>query len=136
VDTDLAHIYDMAGPPLFHRYECEVTQVLENGALALGDDDSPVLLIGDSFSCLYAGLTKGEVAGGDLARQLMLRLGAPVQTLTEYGIDPLNARAKLWAMREALSHKKVIVWQFAARHLEHPETWKRLPVPELTRIDR
>jgi alginate O-acetyltransferase complex protein AlgJ len=127
--SDLARSLDLPGPDLFPPVPCTARLVLQDGRLATAADDAPILLLGDSFTAEYGEAARGEIIGADLGRQIMLEVGAPVQVITEYGLDPLNARAKLWNHVQALKQKRVIVWEFAARHLAHPGTWAMIPFP-------
>lgn len=127
--SDLARSLDLPGPDLFPPVPCTARLVFDDGRLATADDDAPILLLGDSFTAEYGEAARGEIVGADLGRQIMLEVGAPVQVITEYGLDPLNARVKLWNHVQALKQKRVIVWEFAARHLAHPATWAMIPFP-------
>lgn len=117
-------------PSAFFRPEWyDVTQVWQNEALAAGDNDSAVLLLGDSYATIYSGDSANDAAGGDLGRQVMLRLGADIQVIAHRGNDPSRMRWRLGFHPGCLDSKKVFVWEFAARFLRDPQAWKLVVLP-------
>jgi alginate O-acetyltransferase complex protein AlgJ len=116
---------------LFQPQTVEITQLLEGSTLARGDDSSPVLLLGDSFTNIYhqKAMEWGEGAG--LGEQLMLRLGHRVQIIAINGGGATAVRESLSQKPLALGHKKVVVWACSARDLyDETITWERVPLPE------
>lgn len=134
ITIDMRRMLDLPPAEELPPYSCTATQVLDGGHLAVAGNEASVLLMGDSFSAVYSGLAPEDPAGADLVRALMRYLGAPVQSAVKYGVDPLNARAELWGQVPALLQKKVIVWEFSARHLPHAGTWKPVPFPPVRQL--
>jgi hypothetical protein len=114
----------------FREETVEAVRVLDGDRPARGDDDAPVLLLGDSFVNVYARkeLDWGEGAG--LAEALMLELGMPVQVVAVNGGGATAAREALARRPEALARKKVVLWVFSARDLADRDiAWERVPLP-------
>ena len=87
------------------------------------DPDSPVVLLGDSFTGVYE-LMDCEHAG--VSAHLARDLGAAVDLVMSYGGGP-NVRSKLLRRGEAaLSSKKLVIWMMTARDLyDFGEGWER-----------
>jgi hypothetical protein len=116
---------------LFTPQTVEIVQVLEGNTLAQGNDTSPILLLGDSFTNIYRRkeLEWGEGAG--LGEQLMLRLGVGVQVIAINGGGATAVRETLAQKPAAIRHKQVVVWACSARDLcDESITWDRVPLPE------
>jgi hypothetical protein len=124
---DLMRMIDLLpGAGLFPPETVPIVQIP-----ALGDESSPVLLLGDSFTNVYSRreLEWGERAG--LGEQLMLRLGLPVQVLALNGGGATGVREMLARRPGALRHKKVVVWACSARDLfDEAVAWEMVPLPE------
>ena len=116
-------LYDMLGLPEYlraplPRQSVTVQQVIDASGRPIEPDmQSPVVLLGDSFTNIYslADMGWGDHAG--LAEQLALRLDRPVDAiaLNDGGVN--TARGNLARRPDALSGKRVVIWQFAARDL-------------------
>jgi SGNH hydrolase-like domain, acetyltransferase AlgX len=116
---------------LFAPETVEIVQVFKGGRPAIGDDSSPVLLLGDSFTNIYhrKEMEWGEDAG--LGEQLTLRLGVGVQVIAINGGGATAVRETLAQKPAALSHKKVIVWACSARDLyDEAIAWDHIPLGE------
>jgi len=102
-------------------------QVLANGKLYDDDPDSPVVLLGDSFTGVYE-LTDAEHAG--VSAHLARGIGYPLDLVMSYGGGP-NVRQKLLRRGvEALGTKKVVIWMMTARDLfNYWEDWEPLKKP-------
>ena len=88
--------------------------VATDGTLYEDDPDSPVVLLGDSFTGVYE-LMDCEHAG--VSAHLAKELGTPIDLVMSYGGGP-NVRAKLLRRGEAaLGTKKVVIWMMTARDL-------------------
>lgn len=109
------------------RYEPETLvghQVLgSDGTLYEDDPDSPIVLLGDSFTGVYQ-LMDCEHAG--VSAHLAKELGVPVDLVMSYGGGP-NVRSKLLRRGEqALGTKKVVIWMMTARDLyDFSEGWEK-----------
>lgn len=85
------------------------------------DPDAEALLLGDSFTNIYAVPTLGWGSGAGLAAQLSAALGRPVDTLAINDNGSYAPRAALASTirrgRDRLSGKKVVIYAFASREL-------------------
>ena len=89
------------------------------------DEDSPVVLLGDSFSNIYhsAQLGWGEKAG--FPEHLSRELGMPIDTIAQNGQASTGVRKTLASRPGALDGKNVVIWAIAARDLFLSETVAR-----------
>jgi SGNH hydrolase-like domain, acetyltransferase AlgX len=87
------------------------------------DPESPIVLLGDSFTGVYQ-LMDCEHAG--VSAHLAKELGAPLDLVMSYGGGP-NVRSKLLRRGEAdLGKKKLVIWMMTARDLyDFSEGWER-----------
>jgi alginate O-acetyltransferase complex protein AlgJ len=94
-----------------------------DGALYEDDPESPIVLLGDSFTGVYE-LMDCEHAG--VSAHLAKELGTPVDLVMSYGGGP-NVRAKLLRRGEqALGAKKLVIWMMTARDLyDFADGWER-----------
>jgi hypothetical protein len=114
---------------LFAPQTVEIVQVLKSGELATGDDFSPVLLLGDSFTNIYRRTEMEWGAGAGLGEQLMLRLNLGVQVIAINGGGATAVRETLAHKPAALSHKMVVVWACSARDLyDEAVAWDHIPL--------
>ena len=129
---DLLRILEI--PPasgLFAPQTVEIVQVLRDGELASGDDSSPVLLLGDSFTNIYRRKEMEWGNGAGLGEQLMVRLGHGVQVLAINGGGATAVRERLAHRLAALRHKKVVVWACSARDLyDEAIAWDQVSLAE------
>jgi hypothetical protein len=114
-------------PALKGRYQPETLlghQVLAGGAPYEDDADSPIVVLGDSFTGVYE-LTDCEHAG--VSAHIAREIGYPVDLVMSYGGGP-NVRQKLLRRGvEALAKKRLVVWMMTARDLYHYwEDWEPL----------
>jgi alginate O-acetyltransferase complex protein AlgJ len=95
-----------------------------DGTLYDDDPDSPVVLLGDSFTGVYE-LMDCEHAG--VSAHLAKELGYPLDLVMSYGGGP-NVRQKLMRRGEdALGGKKLVIWMMTARDLyDFWEGWQPL----------
>jgi hypothetical protein len=101
------------------------TQVLSpDGSVYNDDSDSPVVILGDSFTGVYQ-LTDCEHAG--VSAHVARAIGAPVDLVMSYGGGP-NVRHKLMRRgKAALGNKRLVVWIMTARDLyNYWEAWEPL----------
>lgn len=98
-----------------------------DGGLYVDDAESPVVLLGDSFTGVYQ-LMEPEHAG--LSAHMAKDLGYPIDLVMSYGGGP-NVRNKLLRRgAEALETKKLVVWVMTARDLyDYWEEWEPLEAP-------
>jgi alginate O-acetyltransferase complex protein AlgJ len=86
------------------------------------DPDSPIVVLGDSFTGVYQ-LTDCEHAG--VSAHIAREIGYPVDLVMSYGGGP-NVRQKLLRRGvEALGKKRLVVWMMTSRDLfNYWEDWK------------
>jgi alginate O-acetyltransferase complex protein AlgJ len=91
------------------------------------DPDSPVVLLGDSFTGVYE-LTDAEHAG--VSAHVARGVSYPLDLVMSYGGGP-NVRQKLLRRGEAsLGTKKLVIWMMTARDLyNYWEDWEPLKKP-------
>ncbi len=97
------------------------------------DRKSPVLLLGDSHVLVFSVGNDMYAKGAGLADQLSYALGYPIDLLGVRGSGSTPARLNLYrrAKRDSTywTHKKTVVWCFAAREFtESSSGWRRLPI--------
>jgi hypothetical protein len=102
-------------------------QVVLGGKPYDDDPDSPVVLLGDSFTGVYQ-LTDAEHAG--VSAHVARGIGYPLDLVMSYGGGP-NVRQKLLRRGvEALGSKKLVIWMMTARDLyNYWEDWEPLKKP-------
>ena len=95
-----------------------------DGSLYDDDPDSPVVVLGDSFTGVYE-LMDCEHAG--VSAHLAKEIGYPVDLVMSYGGGP-NVREKLIGRGlDKLKTKKLVIWMMTARDLyDHTEGWRTL----------
>ncbi len=108
----------------------EIEQVVTPaGAFWQPDKQSPILLLGDSFTNIYssAGLEMGD--SGGFAEHLSYHLHQPVDLLARNDDGAYITRemlaTELARGRNRLADKRVVIWQFAERELAFGN-WKQI----------
>ncbi|WP_457577136.1 alginate O-acetyltransferase AlgX-related protein [Desulfomarina sp.] len=115
---------------LLNDQEVVVNQVLgEDGGFVKGDPESPVLLLGDSFTNIFSFRGLHWSFAGGLAEHLGYRLGQLVDCLARndsgaYATRELLA-ADLARGRDRLAGKRLVIWEFSERELSSGD-WKIL----------
>jgi len=102
-------------------------QVMAGGKPYDDDPDSPVVLLGDSFTGVYE-LTDAEHAG--VSAHIARGISYPLDLVMSYGGGP-NVRQKLLRRGvEALGTKKLVIWMMTARDLyNYWEDWEPVKKP-------
>lgn len=128
---DLVAMLGAGGADIYGAETVTVHEVVQGSAGWQPDREAAVLLLGDSFSNIYAqeGLGWGGRAG--LAEQLSFHLQQPVDRLARndagsYATRDLLAR-ELARGRDRLAGKRVVIWQFANRELAQGD-WRKIPL--------
>jgi hypothetical protein len=95
-----------------------------DGTLYEDDPDSPIVILGDSFTGVYE-LMDCEHAG--VSAHIAREIGYPVDLVMSYGGGP-NVREKLLRRGEdKLATKKLVIWMMTARDLfDYAEGWQPL----------
>ncbi|HET7540591.1 MAG TPA: hypothetical protein VFK05_11990, partial [Polyangiaceae bacterium] len=102
-------------------------QVLTAGKPYDDEPESPIVLLGDSFTGVYE-LTDAEHAG--VSAHIARGIGYPLDLVMSYGGGP-NVRQKLLRRGvQALGTKKLVIWMMTARDLyNYWEDWESLGKP-------
>ncbi len=108
----------------------EIHPVLnERGEGCLPSRESPVLLLGDSFSNIYSLQGLGWGSGAGLAEQLSFRLQMPIDAIRRNDAGSIATRKilqnELKRGRDRLNGKQIVIWEFAERELSFGE-WEKL----------
>jgi alginate O-acetyltransferase complex protein AlgJ len=95
-----------------------------DGALYEDDPESPIVVLGDSFTGVYE-LTDAEHAG--VSAHIAKNIGYPVDLVMSYGGGP-NVRNQLMRRgKAALAKKKLVIWMMTSRDLyNYWDDWKPL----------
>jgi len=129
---DLVAMLGAGAPATFAGGE-QVTahEVMQGAALWRPDPGASVLLLGDSFSNIFAQDGLGWGRGAGLAEQLSYHLRQPVDRIVRNDAGAHATRAmlarELQRGRDRLAGKRVVVWQFANRELAQGD-WKMIPL--------
>jgi SGNH hydrolase-like domain, acetyltransferase AlgX len=108
-----------------YRPETLLAHQVVSGTAPYDDDaESPIVVLGDSFTGVYE-LTECEHAG--VSAQIAREIGYPVDLVMSWGGGP-NVRQKLLRRGvEALARKRLVIWMMTARDLYHYwEDWEPL----------
>jgi alginate O-acetyltransferase complex protein AlgJ len=128
---DTARMLDLpAGANLFPAQSVWLRRVLHaDGSLWRSSPQADVLVLGDSFSNIYAleSMAWGTSAG--FVEQLSYLLRRPVDRIVQNDDGAYATRALLQQNPRRLDGKKVVVYQFAERELAFGD-WKLLDLPE------
>ncbi len=112
--------------------EVVVNQVLgEEGEFVKADPESPILLLGDSFTNIFSFRGLHWSFSGGLAEHLGYHLGRLVDCLARNDSGAYATRellvADLARGRDRLAGKRLVVWEFSERELSSGD-WKILPL--------
>lgn len=93
-------------------------------------EQAKVLLLGDSFSGIYADESLGFGSGAGLAAHLAYELNEAVDAIVIAGGSARRVREQ-WARRaQSDPQLEVVIWQFSQRDLiKGPESWGRIELP-------
>jgi alginate O-acetyltransferase complex protein AlgJ len=127
---DLARMLDLRGDsPLFPPEAVWLRRVIQSdGRPWRSSRDADVLVLGDSFSNIYALESMGWGTSAGFAEQLAYTLRRPVDRLVQNDEGAFATRAMLQREPGRLDGKRVVVYQFAARELAFGD-WKLIPMP-------
>jgi alginate O-acetyltransferase complex protein AlgJ len=100
-----------------------------DGAPPAPSRESPLLLLGDSYTLVFHAGGDMHARGAGLADQLALELGFAVDLVGVRGSGATPARINLARRPGGLAGKRLVVWTFGAREwTEAPQGWARVPV--------
>jgi alginate O-acetyltransferase complex protein AlgJ len=129
--TRFGDLHSRLPEPQKKRYQPETLaahRVMRADGAAYDDDpDSPIVVLGDSFTGVYE-LTDAEHAG--LSAHIARDISYPIDLVMSYGGGP-NVRTKLLRRGEAeLAKKKLVIWVMADRDLyQYWEDWQPVAAP-------
>lgn len=98
-----------------------------DGTLWRSTRGADVLLLGDSFSNIYALESMGWGTSAGFAEQLSYTLGRPLDRIIQNDDGAFATREMLLADPGRLDGTRVVIWQFAERELSFGD-WKALPM--------
>jgi alginate O-acetyltransferase complex protein AlgJ len=127
---DAARMLDLPDDePLFPLEAVWLRRVLQpDGSPWRSSRDGDVLVLGDSFSNIYALESMGWGTSAGFAEQVSYTLRRPVDRLVQNDEGAFATRAMLERDPDRLNGKRVVVYQFAARELAFGD-WKVIPLP-------
>jgi hypothetical protein len=100
-----------------------------SGGFVQPDKESPLLVLGDSYTLVYHDFL---AQGAGLIDQLAAELGFAPDLIGTRGSGASVVRASLYRRSlkdpQYLAKKKMIIWCFAAREFTEAEAWTRLPI--------
>jgi hypothetical protein len=122
---DIARMLDLPDDsPLFPPEVVWLRRVLQSdGRPWRSSRDADVLLLGDSFSNIYALESMGWGTSAGFAEQLAYALRRPIDRMVQNDDGAFATRAMLQREPARLDGKRVVIYQFAARELAFGD-WK------------
>ena len=134
LDGDLGELLSPDAPKP-GREKVHVRSVTDRrtGSSVVPDPNSPVLLLGDSFTLVFHDF---YAANAGLMDQLALELGGAPDLIGTRGSGATAVRISLYRRTakdpEYLGKKKIVIWCFASREFtEAAQGWQKLPVGSL-----
>lgn len=110
----------------------EKVTISTNKEASTSDEDSPVLVIGDSHCLVFHSGKDMHAENAGILGNLAMDLGLPIDMIAVKGSGVNTVRIDLYRKaknKEWLSKKKVIVWCFAARDFTESQSgWRKIPV--------
>jgi hypothetical protein len=100
-----------------------------DGSVWRSSTTSDVLVLGDSFSNIYALESMGWGTSAGFVEQLSYALRRPIDRIVQNDEGAFATRAILQRTPERLEGKRVVVYQFAERELAFGD-WKVIGLPE------
>ena len=98
----------------------EVKKIYRKGKPYVGGKDSPILLMGDSFTGVFESVDGKSGGPGSL---LAFALGLDVQVMTSWGGGP-GVRHRLVKDKKSLQSKRLVIYMMTARDFWHsPLEW-------------
>ena len=99
--------------------------LMPDGALYDDDPDSPVVLLGDSFTGVFQ---RTDCKHAGVSAQIAHAIRYPVDLVMSYGGGPGVRKKLLRRGADSLKTKRLVIWMFAARDLfDYWEDWEALP---------
>ena len=99
--------------------------LMPDGSLYDDDPDSPVVVLGDSFTGVFQ---RTDCKHAGISAHIAHRIRYPVDLVMSYGGGPGVRKKLLRRGVENLKQKRLVIWMFAARDLfDYWEDWEVLP---------
>jgi hypothetical protein len=134
-------LYDMLDIPksygFYEPISIKIEKVIDSktGGTCKSNANSPIVLLGDSFTNIFS---KSEMGWGEhagFAEHLALNLGMPIDVIAINDGGATGSREQLARRANALVGKKLVIWQFPTRDLTNPESqWKIINIPKPSKI--
>jgi hypothetical protein len=126
-------LWQMMNDPSIPKEKVRIRKVTASNSEPLAtDQQSPVVLLGDSYDLVYHSGDDMFARDAGLADQLALELGFSVDLVAVRGSGATPARINL--LRRAQknpdywSGKKVVIWCFGAREFTESDGWRKVPI--------
>ena len=141
--TRYGDLYDMLDFPKNYTYFSPKTIKIEKVIDSKTDDpcepdtNSPIVLLGDSFTNIFSRqeMGWGEYAG--LSEHLAYNLGISIDVIALNDGGATGSREQLARRPNALVGKKLVIWQFPTRDLTNPDSqWKIINIPKPSKIEK
>ncbi len=112
------------------KISCQQVHRKDNGQPYADSQDSEVLVLGDSFLRIFA---QDEPGSAGFVAHLAKELKQPIASIINDGGASTLVRQELYRRPASLSHKKVVVWEFAERDIRFGlDGWQIVPLPPVT----
>lgn len=129
---DIARLLNLPASETVYPSETVTANPIFDGLDFLRPDrNSPILLLGDSFTNIYSFEPLGWGEGAGLAEQLGFLFGRPLDVIARNDAGS-NATRRLLAAelargRDRLAGKKIVIWEFVMRELATGD-WPKIPL--------
>ncbi len=137
--TRYGDLYDMLNFPKKFTYfspkTIEIERVIDNktGEPCKLDTNSPIILLGDSFTNIFSRQEMGWGENAGFSEHLAYNLNIPIDVIALNDGGATGSREQLARRPNALTDKKLVIWQFPTRDLTNPESqWKIINIPKPT----
>ena len=132
VTGDLTREGGIPGPREELRLRGVVTGTRRARAPVSPDQDSPIVLLGDSHSLVFHAGGDMHATGAGLPDQLAFELGLALDLVAVRGSGATPARVNLLRRAQAdpayWRRKRLVIWCFAARELTESDGWRLAPI--------
>jgi len=132
ITGDLTREGGVPAPPEELRLRGVVTGRGRDRSPVAPDPNSPIVLLGDSHNLVFHAGDDMHATGAGLPDQLAFELGLPLDLVAVRGSGATPARVNLLRRAQAdpeyWSHKRLVIWCFAARELTESDGWRLVPV--------
>lgn len=141
--TRFGDLYDMLGFPKGHgcyqpkSIEIEKVIYSKTGESFKPNQESPIVLLGDSFVNIFSKMEMGWGENAGFAEHLAFNLGMPIDVIAINDGGATGSREQLARRPNALVGKKIVIWQFPTRDLTNPDSqWKIVNMPKPRKIEK